>query len=60
MKFRQASGSFLLALDFFFQRLQQPRHGDQDRNSLGVNGLNNFAGIERLLEEHRAADKLRN
>ena len=45
MKFRQASGGFLLALDFFFQRLQQPRHGDQDRNSLGVNGLNNFAGI---------------
>src|SRR5438067_10227494 len=39
MEFRPASGSFFIALDFFFQRLQHPRHRHQHRDPFGADGL---------------------
>ena len=50
---------FQIALDLLLQRLQHARHRHQHRHSLAPDGANDFARLERILENHRAAHQLR-
>ena len=46
-------------LDFVLQRLHHARHRHQHRDFLALDGINDFAGIEAVLEDHGGADQRR-
>ena len=58
-EFLQSSLVLEIALDFFPQRLQQARHRNQHRDPLAADGANQLRRLQRVLENYRPAQKLR-
>ena len=59
LKILQTALVLQIALNLFFQRLQHARHRHQHRHALAPDSANDFAGLKRILEYHRAAQELR-
>src|SRR5205085_11607566 len=54
-----ASTRRLAALDVLAQRVEKTRDCDDDRDALTLNRVDDLRGVERILEEDFAAQKLR-
>src|ERR1017187_6464733 len=53
------SRRFHVSLQLFLQRLHQTGNSDHHRYSFLLDGVNDFAGIQRVLEEHCCRQHLR-